>query len=136
MTPISKEELQEKLYDERFDRLDEKLDDIKDMLGSKASSGSVFRLETRMKNLEDSHIPCATVTIVKNQVDDMEERMKPAIKAIESVVYFSKHPKQLKMVLIGALILFIASVLGLLPSYYMLNKLRIIPTEQVQNIPK
>jgi hypothetical protein len=134
------EELQEQLYQERFDRLDEKLDDIKDLLGNKASSSSLLRLEQKVRTLEESHIPCATVMIVKKQLDDMEKEFRPIKEATDSAVYFAKHPKQLRLLILGALLLLIFSVVGLLPSWFMWRtytlNVKKAQTEQLHNIPK
>ena len=130
------EELQDQLFQERFDRFDEKLDDIKDMLGNKATAGSVYRLETRMKNLEDSHIPCATVMIVKKQLEEMELKIAPVIEATDGAVYFTKHPAQLKMVIAGALVLLVIYAVGLVPSWLMWRRYALDKQVQKTEIPK
>lgn len=143
MPTKTKEELQEALYQERFDRLDEKLDDIKDMLGNKASAGSVFRLEQKVKTLEESHIPCATVMIVKKQMEDIEKELQPMREAVDGAIYFNKHPNQLKALIAGAIVLIFLSVVPswLIWQTYKLNLKRIqmeqqSKTEPEINIPK
>jgi hypothetical protein len=116
MGPKTADELKDILYQERFDRLDEKLDDIKDMLGNKSSAGSVYRLEEKVKALEESHIPCASLMLVKKEVEDLKLSIKPVIDAADGAVYFAKHPTQLKMVILGGILLLFISAAGIVPS--------------------
>ena len=117
------------LYEEKLDRINEKLDDIKDFIAQKASSTSVQRLEDRVRVIEQSHIPCASVTLVMHEVAEMKknivpreefnklvEDFKPIKDATEGNVYFTKHPGQFKMLIAGSIFLLIISALGIVPS--------------------
>ena len=130
------EELKDQLYQERFDRLDEKLDDIKDMLVGKASAGSVFRLEQRVSAIEQSHIPCASVVLVQREVSEMKaaivrkeefetlrKELEPIKQATDSAVYFYKHPGQLKAVIVGAVVIFLITSVSTVASGLLVRKM-------------
>ena len=141
MTPKkTAEEYKEMYFEERFQQVNAKLDDLKELIVLKASTTSVLRLEGRIQQMEISHIPCSTVILVKKQVEDLEKEFKPVKEATDGAVYFTKHPKQLKMVVIGAVFLLIISIISLLPSWFMWRSynlnLKKAQTEQIHNIPK
>ena len=117
------EEYKDLYFEEKFDAIGDKLDDIKDIVMSKASSSFVQRVEDRVRMLEQTHIPCASVVLVQREVHEMQDKFalkeefeqlkrdfEPIKNATDGAVYFSRHPKQLRMLVIGAIILFIASI--------------------------
>lgn len=153
---MSEKTYQELLYEEKLDRINEKLDDLKDLLHEKASSGSVQRLENRVHGLETAHIPCASVMLVQKEVSEMKDKFasktefeglkkefEPIKTATESTVFFSQHPKLFKMVLIGAFVLLLISAIGLMPSWFMWRRwktdmklIEVQKTEQPKTLPE
>lgn len=116
--PTSKEEWKDAYFEEKFKTVNGKLDELKDVMLTKASS-------TRVNEMADD-----ICHLKKNKVDRSE--FEPIQKATEGAVYFGKHPQQLKMVVIGALVVVVISVLTLVPSFLMLRKY----STELKNIEK
>lgn len=111
------------LLNERFDRLNEKIDELKETAETKASSTFVNEIDKRLKAVESTHIPCATVVqLGKDFVKFKEEEFKPVKDATEPAVFYKKYPKQLKMVLIGGAVLLLVGLLGVGSSWLMFRK--------------
>jgi len=149
-------EYKDKYFEEKFrgvekgfENIDRSLGEIKDLISMKASAGAVHRLEQRISNLEQAHIPCASVVLVQKEVSDMKDKfvmksdfdklksdVDPIKIATESTVFFHKHPKLFKMVLIGAFVLLLISAIGLMPSWFMWKRwkadMRVIEAQRTE----
>jgi hypothetical protein len=102
------------LLNERFNRLNEKIDELKEITETKASSTFVEGLDKRLRTVEESHTPYATVQqITKDFNKFKEEEFKPVKEATEPAVFYHKYPKQLKMMLIGAAVLVLIGLLSM-----------------------
>jgi len=125
-------------FEEKFRNVHEKLDAIIDSVGTKASSGSVARLETKVAILESSHIECPIMDVrtevysMKGQLQVSLDKIKVLEEVTEDIAYYRKRPNQFKMMVIGFCALCLLNVVTMLPTIYWIKKAKSDVEQHIQ----
>jgi len=113
MTPGEKD-YKALLYEEKLDRINEKLDELTDCMQAKASALAVDSLSERLKIMEDNHTNCPMHEMYPD-VKELKKDRDILMDATEDQRFYKKRPGQFKMVIIGFFVMVVIYLATLIP---------------------
>lgn len=109
------QEYKDLYLEEKFKTINGKLDDLLEIVGTKASCSHVDKMDTRLKTVEQNHTNCP-ITVVKTEVDKLKTDRDVLMDITEDARFYKKRPTQFKILVIGFIALIILNILAALPS--------------------
>ena len=111
------DEYKDLYFEEKFNNIDEKLDTMLNLLGTKASSSFVNSLEGRMRIIENNHTACPLHSIVID-IKQLKDDRDTLMDITEEIRFYKKKPNQFKILIIGFVVLIFVNILAFLPTIF------------------
>ena len=111
---LPRDEYKDKYFEEKFKTVNDKLDNIHESVGTKASAGSVARLEVRVVRLEETHMVCPVVSVVTD-VGELKKNVDSLMDVTEDIRFYKKRPAQFKMLVAGFILLMAIQIAAAIP---------------------
>lgn len=109
MAKKTAEEYQELLYEEKLDRINEKVDEILVSLVTKASSSFVNSLNIRVGAVEELQKICP-VSKIDTDVKQLKKDRDTLMDATDDIRFYKRKPEQFKILIIGIVFMLIINL--------------------------